>query len=548
MNSLNSSFVKSCFLKILFFALACLGFQNSFGQNTIVEVPYSIQPGGRVVFSQMPDREHLLEQIDLARQESGLSVSGLALNINIPLSKFHKEKRSTNQQVLSLNLLESGLSLSFNLHAIKLSPEDYIVLKNSTDSLIINLNSVNYNPFLKDLEGEIKIELNDFYPFHNSALELKNFSVNPQRTFLNKNNDFGEAGNCQVNANCYENNLTYSAQRSAVLIQWRNGNFVGFCTGSLVVNSNYDNTPYLLTAEHCALYDGFATSTDFRDWVFFFNYESSGCESPSSGNGLNQESLTGAEWVARSDDAGGETGSDFLLLKLNNQIPNAYDAFFAGWNRSGLAPINGRCYHHPQGDIKKVSAYYYSPSLGSFGDNQKNTHWLVNWSSTAYGHGTTEEGSSGSALLDENGLIRGVLTGGSSSCSNRSGLDYFGTMAYSWTSNGSAAQNQLKPWLDPAHTGYLIMPPEQPTENPSALKVVPNPVESGNIQLVDVGNYDQEVTLELFGLSGQKVAFKKAAPIPGQGINLEVPRYVPGVYILQFKQGAELVTKKIVLL
>lgn len=548
MNNLNSSFVKSCFLKILISALSCFGYQYGFGQNRALEVNYSIMPEGQVVFSQIPDNEHLREKIQGARQESGLTVSGVALNINIPLNKFHKVQRSTNKQVFNLKVYEPGLHFSFNLNVSKLSSEDFIVLKNNKDSLIITHNSVNLNPFLKDLSGEIKIKLNDFYPLNNSQLEIRNFSAKPEHIALYKNSDFGDAGNCQVNANCYDNNIDFSAQRSAVLIQWRNGNFVGFCTGSLVVNSNYDNTPYLLTAEHCALYDGFASSADFRDWVFFFNYESSGCESPSSGNGLNQQSLTGAEWVARSDDAGGETGSDFLLLKLNNQIPNAYNAFFAGWNRSGLAPINGRCYHHPQGDIKKVSAYYYSPSLGSFGDNQKNTHWLVSWSSTAYGHGTTEEGSSGASLLDENGLIRGVLTGGSSSCSNRSGVDYYGTMAYSWTNNGSAASNQLKPWLDPANTGYLIMPPERPTENPSALKVVPNPVRNGNIQLVDIGNYDQEVTLELFGLGGQKVAALKTAPIPGKGINLEVPRYVPGVYILQVKQGAELVTKKIVLL
>jgi PKD repeat protein len=33
----------------------------------------------------------------------------------------------------------------------------------------------------------------------------------------------------------------------------------------------------------------------------------------------------------------------------------------------------------------------------------------------------------------------------------------FGKFAYSWTSNGTAASEQLKPWLDPGNTGILKM-------------------------------------------------------------------------------------------
>ena len=49
--------------------------------------------------------------------------------------------------------------------------------------------------------------------------------------------------------------------------------------------------------------------------------------------------------------------------------------------------------------------------------------YQVQWSK-----GTTEGGSSGSGLIRSNGYLIGVLTGGSASCSNQTGSDYFGRL------------------------------------------------------------------------------------------------------------------------
>ncbi|MDZ7845751.1 MAG: hypothetical protein U5L96_02660 [Owenweeksia sp.] len=53
------------------------------------------------------------------------------------------------------------------------------------------------------------------------------------------------------------------------------------------------------------------------------------------------------------------------------------------------------------------------------------------WAATANGHGVTEGGSSGCPLLDADGLIRGVLTGGLATCVANTDPDYYGKFSYS---------------------------------------------------------------------------------------------------------------------
>ncbi|MEY3199291.1 MAG: hypothetical protein RJA13_1249, partial [Bacteroidota bacterium] len=66
---------------------------------------------------------------------------------------------------------------------------------------------------------------------------------------------------------------------------------------------------------------------------------------------------------------------------------------------------------------------------------------------------TTEGGSSGSPLFDQNHRIIGQLWGGGASCSNLSSPDYYGRVSSSWEPNGSDNTNQLKNWLDPSNSG-----------------------------------------------------------------------------------------------
>ena len=262
--------------------------------------------------------------------------------------------------------------------------------------------------------------------------------------------DLKDSGDCNVNVNCPEGD-DWQDQKKAVaryLIRTNNGSFL--CTGTLVNNVRGDNKPYFLTAEHCGSDNG---NDIFDQFVFYFNFEVSTC------NGSvepDPDTVTGC--VRRA----GARGSDFRLLEISRQIPEDYDVYYAGWDATGAGSPSGVGIHHPAGDVKKISTY--TRPL-----RDENTHWRADWVRTQSGWGITEGGSSGSALFSNEGLIVGDETGGASYCDAPvdKAWDVYGKVSYSWTSNGSSASRQLKPWLDPDNTGTLKLQGKYPNSNPS---------------------------------------------------------------------------------
>jgi PKD repeat protein len=141
---------------------------------------------------------------------------------------------------------------------------------------------------------------------------------------------------------------------------------------------------------------------------------------------------------------------------LNSTPPASHNVYYAGWDRSGTAPTNQIGIHHPSGDIKKISFDDDPASQANFGGA---ACWhIIDWED-----GTTEPGSSGSPLFDQNHRIIGQLFGGSASCSNNVD-DYYGRFDISW--DGSSSSNRLRDWLDPQNTGVNTVDgwdPNQPT-------------------------------------------------------------------------------------
>lgn len=270
--------------------------------------------------------------------------------------------------------------------------------------------------------------------------------------------DFGTSGSCNVNVRCPEGDNYQLQRRSVVRMNVPIGGFIYYCSGALVNNTALDRKPYLLSAEHCVLdqNDVIIDSAALASIIFRFNWESQGCNTPPSSNGIPNQIVTGGRLRARSNDAGGVTGSDMLLLELAINPPASYNVFYAGWNRTNFPSIGGAGIHHPNGDIKKISTFSMMLLSGTFQQAQ-GAHWLVNWIPTANGHGVTEGGSSGSPLFNTAGEIVGTLTGGTASCNNRTGTDYYGKFWYHWDKNGTASNRQLKPWLDPLNTGQTIL-------------------------------------------------------------------------------------------
>lgn len=269
---------------------------------------------------------------------------------------------------------------------------------------------------------------------------------------------------CEVDVNCSEGD-DWHAQRDAVVrISVVLGGIGYWCSGALVNNLAQDCKPYFLTAKHCGVTQQGtnATSADFNQWKFYFNYERSGC---GSGAAFQNHLMTGCTKRGDSNDGGGDSGSDFLLLEANDaNIPAAYTPYWAGWDANNTATAGGVGIHHPAGSQKKISSYSMVPSSTSWG-GPPGTHWSLVWIATANGHGVTEGGSSGSPLFNNAHRIIGTLTGGGSCCTSNgcgpgtgpNAPDAYGKLSYHWQSDPGPSTERLKNWLDPAGTGLLSM-------------------------------------------------------------------------------------------
>ncbi|HRS54655.1 MAG TPA: PKD domain-containing protein, partial [Bacteroidales bacterium] len=266
-----------------------------------------------------------------------------------------------------------------------------------------------------------------------------------------KYKDFGDSESCEVNVNCSEGNNWQNQKKGVARIFLKFGSYYGWCSGSAINNVRQDCMPYLLTADHCG--QG-SSAADRNQWVFYFNYESSGCSNPSTEPSSN--TITGCTLVANGGN-GGSSGSDFYLVKLNNSIPTSYNVFFNGWDNQNIGATSGVGIHHPSGDIKKISTFTQPLVTTDWNGSGLASHWRVVWAATANGHGVTEGGSSGSPLFNSNGLIVGQLTGGSSYCSTPTSPDSYGKFSYSWDQNGTTSTMRLKDWLDPDNTGAVTL-------------------------------------------------------------------------------------------
>ncbi|MDX9751855.1 MAG: hypothetical protein RBT71_12300, partial [Flavobacteriales bacterium] len=152
-----------------------------------------------------------------------------------------------------------------------------------------------------------------------------------------------------------------------------------------------------------------------------------------------------------------EMGSDFVLLQLTDDVPEDFNAYYAGWDATGTAGTGGVGIHHPGGNEKRISTCT-TPLTTTTWWLGTGSHWLVHWSATDNGHGVTEGGSSGSPFFDPQGRVVGTLTGGLSCCtvdgcdlggSGPDQPDKYGKMSHHWTLNPNIASQKLRNFLSP---------------------------------------------------------------------------------------------------
>ncbi|MBU0489792.1 MAG: trypsin-like peptidase domain-containing protein [Bacteroidetes bacterium] len=269
------------------------------------------------------------------------------------------------------------------------------------------------------------------------ALQISRITHGYRDAYAYADKGLGSSGSCNNNVVCPEAAGWENQIRAACMLVTGGS---GFCSASLVNNTAENGTPYVLTAHHCA------TSNDFAQWIFWFNWQSATCTNPTSSPAYN--SISGSVLKARNDV------SDFCLVQMNQTPPTNYNVYYAGWSKVDTASTSSVCIHHPSGDIKKIS-FDDDPSisdkyLGSQGI--AGSHWKI----AAWNDGTTEGGSSGSPLYDQNHRIIGQLHGGYASCSAMSEADYYGKFAMSWE-YGTSSATRLRDWLDPSNLGVSVL-------------------------------------------------------------------------------------------
>ncbi|NBW30803.1 MAG: T9SS C-terminal target domain-containing protein [Flavobacteriales bacterium] len=468
---------------ILFFSANFLSAQNDF----VLRQKFVLDNNVPVKIIAAPDLEALHLE-DIQRDKLGLLYRiGLASTVNItPLNSGIWTTLPNGDRKWQLVVKSSGAeALSFLFETFKLYGASTLVITDLNGKLVHNpLTSDDVESHFRQhaalcFGDELLLTLIEPKYTQNSELFLDRVMYNYRSTGNPNFQKINESDLCEINVNCSPvGDLWQDEKKGVARIYVVEGNTGGYCTGSLINNTSQDCKPYFLTALHCGVS---ATAANMTQWKFYFKYEAPSCTNPLTAGTLDDYFITGCLRIADSGDNGGDSGSDFLLVKLGSSTNEAtiitnlksanFSAYWNGWNANTAATTGGVGIHHPAADIKKISTFSgntYSDQYGS----ATGSHWRVNWTSNSNGYGVTEGGSSGSPLFNNSqGYIIGTLTGGGSFCNSPTSPDYYGKMSYHWTSNGTTSVKQLKPWLDPTNSGVLTL---AGSTNPCSITVTPD--------------------------------------------------------------------------
>ena len=373
--------------------------------------------------------------------------------------------------------------------------------------------------------------------------------------------DFDDSEDCEVNVNCDEGDNWRKQQRAVVRIKMRIQNFEGWCTGTIMNNTQQDCTPYVLTADHCRAVEGQVASTEnYDDWQFYFNYEGTDCRNPREGD-VSIGEITGCKRIANTKRKG-SGGADALLLKLSKDIDQFYSPYFAGWQNFDELSPSGVMIHHPAGDIKKISTYKTAIIESEWDANfGRDTHWQVYWSSTDNGYGVSEPGSSGSSLWNNKGLVIGQLTGGASACKEDTDRgvspifpDYFGKFSLAFGYGGSDPETTLFSHLDGSNHAQSIEGIDWPcSEKPLSseniqqsladqISVFPNP-SKGNVG-ISLGTLEVK---RILVLNSHGIEVLKLESEDVSELTFDVSEWSVGFYVVQIVTGENrLLNKKLI--
>jgi len=220
---------------------------------------------------------------------------------------------------------------------------------------------------------------------------------------------------CIPEVACYSDWLITAA--GVARIVFISGGDVFLCTGCLLNDSQpLTFVDYFLTAHHCITGPAVASTAEF----FWFD-QTAACTN-------SAESPDFAHTSGGADFLAGSAVSDFAFLRLRQTSPS--NVTYLGWTSEPPAANETLATIEHPGDSTKKIAFGHQAGLDR---DFLQVLWDI---------GVTEEGASGSPLLNANHQVIGQLYGGFSSCNNPSGVDSFGRFDVTF--------KVIRQWLDTA--------------------------------------------------------------------------------------------------
>lgn len=236
------------------------------------------------------------------------------------------------------------------------------------------------------------------------------------------------------------------------------------CTGTLLNDVAQDGVPYLLTARHCE--NGNASGGDpaaAASVTIYWDATAVCGTAPLSVFSLSVPVQAGATTLVEQQDV--------WLLQLD-QPPVAADAYYAGWDVSGTAPVGGYSIH----DANALSQQYVAwsgtassrlvPAGPTLGLGYAASFWEV-----VNARGSVDHGASGSALFTASGSVAGVLSRAiPTQCpaspppapSDATAVALFEQLGAVWNSTldatSSTGVRTIASYLDPNSSGITTMP------------------------------------------------------------------------------------------
>ena len=352
---------------------------------------------------------------------------------------------------------------------------------------------------------------------NNFELELK--SVN--HDFIGINSASFMSGSCNLDVICTEADGWgivdgYRDIIQSVAFMHLNGS--ANCTGFLVNNTAQDCTPLFMTADHCGMSAGNAPSL-----VTYWNFENSTCRQPNSAESGGNGDGPLNDFNSGSTMRATYTPTDFTIVELDDPVNPSAKAYRAGWNADEMLATSAIAVHHPSNDEKRISFEEAPVYRGEWGSGDANiptgNHVVVpDWDI-----GTTEPGSSGSPLFDQDKRVIGQLHGGGAACGNDE-YDIYGWFHSSWE-GGGAPNNRLKDWIDPINSGIMIIDGKDcgfSVEADNVLAEICAPSDAV-YQLTVSENFENNVNLTVEGLpAGLTATFSNNAPAPGEIVTLTI--------------------------